>query len=401
MPKKGDVHHKDHELESQDARLIFKAVWNDLLEEKGKEGLVFPQEIIWLGGAPGSGKGTNTPFILNTRGISAEPIVTSDLLNTPQAQMIKSQGGLVGDREVVSILFKSLLDPIYQNGVVVDGFPRTKIQVKCLKLFFRELQGLRDEFKDTPKSSFFRQPRFSIALLFVTEKESIERQLYRGKQIEKHNKKCKEDNREEDIQELRLTDLDPKAAQKRYKVFKENTFDNLISLKKIFHFRFIDATGPLDEVQKNIESEFQYQSSLELDHDTYDQIKDITLASQIGNFARQELVKRMDSYQEDHPGLFKKIIYLIKDKFMPIISRHALSGLAIINSEDKILSDPLSLPILLDILTERGYHCTVDVNFIDVPDSFDPETYKVKCIHKKIYRFRISFDAADIRRGNH
>jgi adenylate kinase len=31
-------------------------------------------------GAPGSGKGTNTPFILRERGITAPPIVMSDLL---------------------------------------------------------------------------------------------------------------------------------------------------------------------------------------------------------------------------------------------------------------------------------------------------------------------------------
>ena len=29
-----------------------------------------PAEIVWLNGAPGSGKGTNTPFILESRGLS-------------------------------------------------------------------------------------------------------------------------------------------------------------------------------------------------------------------------------------------------------------------------------------------------------------------------------------------
>ncbi|HEY3787455.1 MAG TPA: nucleoside monophosphate kinase, partial [Urbifossiella sp.] len=48
------------DLEVKDAHLIFSAVWDDLLEKCGKEKLRFPREFIWLGGAPGAGKGTNT-----------------------------------------------------------------------------------------------------------------------------------------------------------------------------------------------------------------------------------------------------------------------------------------------------------------------------------------------------
>lgn len=29
-----------------------------------------PDEVVWLNGAPGSGKGANTPFICESRGIS-------------------------------------------------------------------------------------------------------------------------------------------------------------------------------------------------------------------------------------------------------------------------------------------------------------------------------------------
>ena len=41
--------------------------------------MVFPKEIMWLGGAPGSGKGTNTPFILRERGLTAPPLVISEV----------------------------------------------------------------------------------------------------------------------------------------------------------------------------------------------------------------------------------------------------------------------------------------------------------------------------------
>jgi adenylate kinase len=45
----------------------------------------------------------------------------SSLLDTPQARKIKDAGGLVGDFEVVEMLFAELLKPQYQNGVLIDG----------------------------------------------------------------------------------------------------------------------------------------------------------------------------------------------------------------------------------------------------------------------------------------
>src|ERR1700712_5919776 len=92
------------DLEIKDAQLIFNSVWKKLENDFGRGRLRFPKEVILLGGAPGAGKGTNTDFIRELRGITAPPIVVSQLLDTPEARQIKSQGGMVGDRDVVSIL---------------------------------------------------------------------------------------------------------------------------------------------------------------------------------------------------------------------------------------------------------------------------------------------------------
>ena len=139
---------KHIDLEIKDASLIFDRVWSDLEQEFGRAKLCFPGEIIWLGGAPGAGKGTNTPFILEARGITAAAVVISDLLDSPRAQQIKDAGGLVGDEEVTYLLLHKLLDPIYQRGVIVDGFPRTQVQVECLKLFYDKMTELREEFRN-------------------------------------------------------------------------------------------------------------------------------------------------------------------------------------------------------------------------------------------------------------
>src|SRR4051812_27698171 len=95
---------------------IFHSAWAHIEPrvESGESRL--PREIIWLGGAPGAGKGTNTPFILRERGITAPPIVTSDLLNAPEMRALKDRGSLVGDADVVRLLFERLLEPAHTTG---------------------------------------------------------------------------------------------------------------------------------------------------------------------------------------------------------------------------------------------------------------------------------------------
>ena len=61
--------------------------------------------------------------------------------------------------------------------------------------------------------------------------------------------------------------------QRRYRVFKEQTWDALQALKEIFHYHFINAQGPLDEVEQNIVRELEYQSTLELDPRTFDRLR--------------------------------------------------------------------------------------------------------------------------------
>jgi adenylate kinase len=67
-PETTPVISKLNDLEIKDAHLIFESAWRDIEGLVGKERLRFPKEIILLGGAPGSGKGTNTGFITKTRG---------------------------------------------------------------------------------------------------------------------------------------------------------------------------------------------------------------------------------------------------------------------------------------------------------------------------------------------
>ncbi len=386
------------DLEIKDAQLIFNGVWKELEQEYGRENLRFPKELILLGGAPGAGKGTNTNFIRELRDIDAPPIVVSALLDSAAAREVKARGGMVGDRDVVSILLRKLLEPDQQNGAVLDGFPRTKVQVECLKMLYDEMIALRRDFADTPLAIYFRQPMFHIMVLFVDEPESIARQLKRGRQVIAHNEEVKRSGIGE-LWEERPTDFNEALARNRYRVFKEQTYDALVSLKEIFHYHFINAQAPLEVVRRNIVRELEYQSSLELEPRTYDLLRRLPLASEIVRAARQELVNRLDSYATDNSSTFERVIQFIEHKVMPIVMRHAISGRANINSEEPVFDDPMALAMLIDVFSERGFHATVDVQKHEIPYWMDMQTGEIQCRHKKVYRFTIRFKGSQIRRG--
>lgn len=389
------------DLEVKDAQLIFAAVWDDLREKYGKENLRFPREFIWLGGAPGAGKGTNTPFIMKARDITAPPVVVSSLLDTPEAVALKNAGKLVGDRMVIGLLFEELLKPPYHHGVIVDGFPRTRVQVECLKLFYDKMVALHKEFRGTPLAPHFPKPLFRIAMLYVNEQVSVARQLKRGREIREHNRRVRETGVGKLLEE-RPTDLDPDLCRKRYQTYRDSTYDALQSLKNIFYYHHIDAEGDLPEVQENILREFSYQSSLELSHQVYDLIHTIPEARQLGAHARQELVERLEGYEEQNKELFEKVVKLIETKIIPIVRAHAIAGHARINSEDGLLDEQqgLAMRMMIDVLSERGFHATVDVHRMDVPVRVDLRTGEIGCRTKKVFRIEVRFPPSDIRRGH-
>src|SRR3569623_1861728 len=277
------------ELEIKDAPLIFGQVWNRLVQERGVENMVFPKEIMWLGGAPGSGKGTNTPLILRERGLTAPPIVVSDLLDTPEMRALKDRGQFVGDREVIEALLRKLLEPEYQTGVVVDGFPRTKVQAEAVKLL---------------------------------------------------------------------------------------------------------------HVERSINAEFQYQSSLELGQATFDIIHHIPVASELTLYARQELVRRLDSYEHATAPLFKQAAAFIEQNVMPVIVRQVLAGRCVVKTDHTLFESDVAVDMVLDILSERGYHAVYQERRIPVPESMDLRTGAITCQDRIQHRFEIFFHPPEIRRGH-
>ncbi|WP_309400436.1 nucleoside monophosphate kinase [Cerasicoccus maritimus] len=397
-PKNNAEAQRPQDLEIKDAQLIFNSVWNELEQEYGRENLIFPKEIHWLNGAPGAGKGTHTRTLMEFRDFTEAPIVVSELLKSPEAKKRIDAGMLVGDKEVTLLVFQALLDQRFQSGVVVDGYPRSKVQVECLKLLYHRLNEMRSEYRDTLISSRFPKPQFHIIVLFIDEDESIKRQLLRGVKAAEHNREVEASGMGE-LKEIRKTDLNEDAARRRYRTFKDVTYDALKSLREVFHYHYVNAYGSIDKVRERVIKELQYQSTLELEQETFDTLSHLPLASQIIMHARQELVKRLDSYQQQEGEVFCEIVKLVGDKFMPIIERHSIPGYAIVNSEHEVFNHPLATAMLLDIFSERGYYATVDIQLEEIPHKVDPKTFKIETRTKRVVRVHVRFSGSEIRRG--
>ena len=176
--------------------------------------------------------------------------------------------------------------------------------MECLKLLVDKINQLHNEFASTPLAIHFRRPTIHAMVLFVSESTSIQRQLGRGREIAEHNRKATETGVGVPI-ELRSTDLSEELVRRRYQVFKEHTWSALTSLKQLYHYHFVNAEGPIAEVQSNILKELQYQSSLELDPRTFERLRTLPLAEEIAVHGRQEMVRRLDRYELEHTELLE------------------------------------------------------------------------------------------------
>lgn len=99
----------------------------------------WPRKVLILFGAPGAGKGTQAPKIVEMLGLPQ--LSTGDMLREAvrnqtevgkAAQHIMKSGGLVSDDIVVSIIRDRIKQEDCKCGFILDGFPRTKKQAIAL-----------------------------------------------------------------------------------------------------------------------------------------------------------------------------------------------------------------------------------------------------------------------------
>ncbi|GAB0495118.1 hypothetical protein MMPV_006416 [Pyropia vietnamensis] len=414
------------------AEVVFQSVWSRL-EADGCV-MSFPTEVVWLNGAPGSGKGTNTEFILRARGIKAAPIVMSDLLReeakgsaSSGVESAMSNGDMIADDVAVEKLFRALLAPSAAAGVVVDGFPRTPLQVECLTLLADKMRELHAEhycstspntvapdFSEAvaasaaaqgamaagapPPRVLFPPPRFLVAILYVSEAQSISRQLNRGREAAAHNAKVRETGVGELVEE-RPTDADAALVSRRYSIFVRHR-NTLLSLADRFPCTIIDASDSVADVQRRLVLEFATQ---ELSARAYTTVASIPRATRVRERARPELVARLDEWERTQRPLFASTVRMISEQFIPACRRAAFAGVAVVKvsptSEGwKELQQPLCVDLVVDILSERGYSVRHDVVSQQVPTRVDLDTGLIECTTMDTHRFVVQFPCAQINR---
>lgn len=173
---------------------------------------------IILFGPPGAGKGTQAEKVsshFNIPHLSTGNIFRENIKNqTPLGKKVKSimdAGNLVPDETVVELVTSELDKPIYNSGVILDGFPRTVAQAEALDSYLADNDKMIDAF----------------ITLDVPEDELVNRILSRG------------EGRSDDT---------PEKIKTRLQVYRDETAPVLNHYKSKGTVQRIDGVGSIDEI---------------------------------------------------------------------------------------------------------------------------------------------------------
>ena len=60
----------------------------------------------------------------------------------------------------------------------------------------------------------------------------------------------------------------------------------------------------------------------------------------------------------------------------------------------------MAVNMVLDVLSERGYHVMYDNDRIPIPERVDLSTGAISYLERRLHRFEVSFKPPEIRRGH-
>ncbi|KAK3833174.1 MAG: hypothetical protein J3R72DRAFT_494958 [Linnemannia gamsii] len=157
--------------------------------------------------------------------------------------------------------------------------------------------------------------------LYVDEEISVNRQLMRGKLTKDHNAQVMRSGKG-NVMEEGVTDVE-------LQLLNEYFLATILDL--------INAVGSIESVMRIILKEFEYQSSLGLEHDTYKAISHIPLATMFGTHAHE---------------------------VSPMIAHHAIRGQPLARSDNTILSDSKIVEVVFNLMFLLGCLSEPDLSIL-------------------------------------
>ena len=204
-----------------------------------------------LFGSPGVGKGTQAKIL--SKKLQIPHISTGDILRQSikdqtevgkKAEGIMNRGELVPDDVMIDIIKDRLNKPDSQNGFILDGFPRTKVQAEALDVLLHELKinhvsviNLAADEDEIIKRLSGRRACRKCSKIFTLEEING---LVKCPNCGEENSFYLRDDDKEDV------------IRKRLEVFKSSTMPVLNYYQNKENVILVEGIGSIDEINESI-----------------------------------------------------------------------------------------------------------------------------------------------------
>lgn len=206
---------------------------------------------IILFGSPGVGKGTQAKIL--SKKYNIKHISTGDILRDSisrgtdfglAAKEVVERGDLVSDDLIGSLVKETLSNMDYNNGFILDGFPRTLAQCTLLDEIFDELKIDNPYFIILKADTEIIVNRLTCRRL-CTKCATIVNLKYLDSTKTCPNCGAKNSciKREDDKDEV---------VRKRLNIYRETTFPVIDYYKEKYQLAIINGTDPINLVTENI-----------------------------------------------------------------------------------------------------------------------------------------------------
>jgi adenylate kinase len=204
---------------------------------------------VVLFGAPGSGKGTQGPFLAEKFGIpqvSTGEILRENVRNGTDlgvvAEGYMSAGDLVPDDVIVNMVRERIAQPDAAGGFILDGFPRTEPQAEAL-----------DQMLDSVGTPLHQVIHLKVPQAVLERRLGgrwtcpVDGRVYNESEL--GDRRVCEDDGEQLVQR---DDDQPEAVRRRVEVYNEQTAPVLEYYRPRGKVMEVDGEQPVDEVREEI-----------------------------------------------------------------------------------------------------------------------------------------------------